>query len=296
MKKSIKFLLIFTVGLIFILIMYFIKFKFSLQNKQELNTVKYNFKLFNAQNSISYNDYMDYMNGIYYKKISDYNEYKEYKKIWPDILEMTEDSFDNNFMIITATENISMSRLTLGEVYTQDDTLYVGLKKVTNAEEFNEENNGISIIIDKELDSKEIEVFKTIETKEYLTNYINIKDLPYEYSISEAMSDNCVIIENNKCYNIEQFNEFISKTSNSINSEIRIVIIDEATGMEIMDIKYIDSLGKYIVCRDRTRIEPHYQKYNYYEYNSFEKSDIDEGHKYTFINSETNEKLELYTK
>ena len=106
MKKS----LIITFIIIILLALAYIVYNFSNKNiennsignsnsitsQNKLEIKKYNF--FNS-NEISSTE-LERINNIYYIKISNYEEYKSYKNKFPDILDMSLEDFENNFMII----------------------------------------------------------------------------------------------------------------------------------------------------------------------------------------------------
>ena len=70
---------------------------------------------------------MIYNEKIYYKKINDYSEYKVVKNRWEEIIDMQEEDFKNNFMIITAIENTSMQGLIVDKIEVDNDALYISL-------------------------------------------------------------------------------------------------------------------------------------------------------------------------
>lgn len=127
------------------------------KNKEENVTDLYTFELFRPE-SKSYLSNMTYMNNIYFKKINDYEEYSEIKKIWNGISDMSQDDFKDKFMVITVIENVSMLNLNLGEIYTDNDNLYIGLKRMKNSTE-----DGISIIIDRKMEKNDIQVYEMLE-------------------------------------------------------------------------------------------------------------------------------------
>ena len=89
------------------------------QNNLEIK----NYNLF-ISNEISNSD-LERINNIYYIKISNYEEYKSYKNKFSDILDMSIEDFENNFMIITYTENISTAYLLPYKIDVKDNTLYL---------------------------------------------------------------------------------------------------------------------------------------------------------------------------
>ena len=132
------------------------------QNKENLSKYSFEFCKFN----IDYNN-MESQNLIYYKILSSYEDYKNSNNLYS--LNLKENDFENNFFIVLAIENTSMLRLTLSEVYKENDTLYIGLDKVTNDKEFDQDNNEIIITLDNSLKASKIEVFKTIENRKYFS-------------------------------------------------------------------------------------------------------------------------------
>ena len=270
-------------------------------NIKEERQEKYEYELFTLQMTLSTQNMDGYMNKIYYKKIENYQEYISFKNICNNIQYMSEEDFNNKYMIITAVENTSMMRLTLGELYIEDNTLYIGLKKVPLSEEFDEKNNGICIIIDNSTKSDKIEVFKTIANKDFMSKYKNIKTLPKEYSIEQALQDNCVVINEAelKNYNNDVFNNFIKDVNNNLDAEVRLIYyFQPENGVQIIDIKYIENEKIYKLCIDKSRqVNSGYtleMTYNYYEYNNMEKIEkFNIMDTYKFNNNATNEEFNI---
>jgi len=162
---------------------------------------KCQYKHFNPSigNIYDYTYDMSLLNKIYYKKISTYSEYIVYKDRWTDILEMKEEDFENYFMVITVTEGTTMIGLTIGELYNDDNKLYIGLKQFKGLTEYVEGEKGISIIIPNEMKKDEIETFRTVEEYDNLVSeYVDIRSLPKEYSLAQAIEDNCYIYDRNR--------------------------------------------------------------------------------------------------
>lgn len=99
---------------------------------------------------------MIYNNKVYYKKVTTYEQYLIYKSKWNGIYDLLEEDFENSFMVITAIENVSMLGLTLTRVEEKADTLYLYLGKYPENVEYNEKNTGISIVIPKSMDKKNV--------------------------------------------------------------------------------------------------------------------------------------------
>ena len=248
----------------------------------------YNFNHFKPKisDNYSYESDMTWLNKIYYKKISTYNEYLIYKEKWNDILDMSENDFETKFMILTVIENTSMTRLTIGEIYNNSDTLYIGLAKVPYTKNFDESKTGISIIIDKEFEKENVDVFKTVSNSEFSSQNDTIKQLSENYSREKAISDKCIV---NFKENIELFEQFMKNVENNISDEIRFYN-DQDYYIHIMDISYLADEDKFVVCQDTTRNTEKNSTYNYYEYDKLEFVSSDNNFStYIMTNSETNE-------
>jgi hypothetical protein len=270
--------------LLIILVIFFILISlniYKLRNNKEIvneNNVEntqtdtlYNFKYFNLINSntdFDYSNDMSFMNSIYYKVITDYQEYSKYKEIY-DITDMNDNDFENYFLVLTITENESTKNLILESVNSDEDTLYIGLDK-NNPDEDENLPNKISIKIDKRLLRNNIEVFKTIQNTNFMTNYSDIKELPKDYSIEEAISDNCFVLTTNPATNINLLEDFLNNVQNKQDSELRIVGNEISDSIIIYDVKYVAANKKYYVCVDTSRGSSS-NLYNYFEYDAFTK-------------------------
>lgn len=282
MKKS--FIIISILTLIILATIYFLVTFQNIESPNNLsnfeNKTLYNYYYFEPSNeNFYYGNEMNFKNNIYYKTINTYEEYQKYKNLYPTIIDMNKTDFEEYFILLTITENESTKNLKLDSINSDINTLYVGLDKVTPEEEPNL-NRGISIKISNNLLRDNIEVFKTIKTTDFMNNYKNIKQLPYEYSINSALSDNCFVISTSPANNIHIFNDFLENIQMNKDSEIRIITEDTVRkNMIIYDIKYLNSLKKYYVCIDMSRvIQSDYNSnssisytYNYYEFDSFKK-------------------------
>lgn len=235
------------------------------QNKENLPKYSFEFCKFN----IDYNN-MESQNLIYYKILSSYEDYKNSNNLYS--LNLKENDFENNFFIVLAIENTSMLRLTLSEVYKENGTLYIGLDKVTNDKEFDQDNNEIIITLDNSLKASKIEVFKTIENRKYFSTdkYQDIKTLPRDYSKEQAILDKCVINYNEE--NAELINQFLEDVNNGIESQVRFYNLEPVLNMiTVEDLKYLPDKKIFIFCIDNTRNDQS-ETYNYYEYDTITKT------------------------
>ena len=215
---------------------------------------------FKQNPNYDYSQDMIYQNNFYYKKVMTYEEYEKCKEVWNDLVEMNEEDFNDNFVVIVAVENTSMLGLTVSDVSADDTTLYIKFKKDEN-EDY--DKTVTSIKISKNLDRDIIKIEKVEKNIDY-TDYERLEDLPHNYSKEQAIKDNCFVLENNEIIssNAEQLNEFINNARNGINSFIRIVsYFDEQ--VKIKDLEYKD--GEYILVSDDSRTRDKIEKF-YYNY------------------------------
>lgn len=211
----------------------------------------------NFEENINY-DYsqdMEYQNGIYYKKVTSYDEYNRYKERWENLVEMTEEDFNNYFIVISAVENTSMIGLKVSNITTDNNNLYIELFKDTN--NLDCENNVISIKIPIE-DNRNNIIFNKIGYQPNNNQYEKLTDLSKDYTKEQAIEDNCYVIENGKVIsnNKEQLSEFIENCKNKQKSFIRIVIYSSDSlldGTIVVDVEYKNN--KYYICKDTTRLK-----------------------------------------
>lgn len=215
---------------------------------------------FKQNPNYDYSQDMIYQNNFYYKKVMTYEEYEKCKEVWNNLVEMNEEDFNDNFVVIVAVENTSMLGLTVSDVSANDTTLYIKFKKDEN-EDY--DKTVTSIKISKNLDRDIIKIEKVEKNIDY-TDYERLEDLPHNYSKEQAIKDNCFVLENNEIIssNKEQLNEFVDNARNGINSFIRIVsYFDEQ--VKIKDLEYKD--GEYILVSDDSRTRDKVEKF-YYNY------------------------------
>lgn len=209
---------------------------------------------------------------FYYKKITDYEDYKKCKENIKSLLEMTEEDFRDNFLFVVISSNSNTGGLHISNVETDGTTLYV---EVDKSEAENAGKGMVSAKLDKNLDRDNV---KLTERKEetYSPDYTPIKELPKDYTLEEAVSDNCFVInEGGKVIsnNRDRISEFINNTKNGNDDFIRIVYKNnEDSGVIITDIQYVN--GEYRMCRDQSRGKYAGTGYTDYYYNTY--SDIEE--------------------
>lgn len=205
---------------------------------------------------------MEYQEGVFYKKITSYDEYIKYKQEKPQILEMIEDDFKENFLLVTEFEStFAMKDFYISNITTDSQNLYIELNRYTEQTEENMLGYVNSTKIPKSDDREKI-IVKKNELIPISTQYKSLQELPKDYSKEQAIKDNCFVLDNrNKVIssNKEQMNEFVTKSQNGENCFIRIVHYYDF-GVQITDIEYKE--GKYIICQDDTRGETGKRFYN----------------------------------
>lgn len=192
---------------------------------------------FSKQQGYDYNQNMILNNSMYYKKINTYEEYKEAKKIWDNLVDMNQKDFKSYFMIILAGENYNTTGLYISDIYTKEQKLCIELRK---KEVWSEKDTIISAKVSKELYKEEIEIINLPNDVDTTGKYKDIESILYDYSMEEAIKDNCFVInEKNQIVSNdkERLNEFVNNCNNNINDLLRICRY-ESNQTVIYDIEY----------------------------------------------------------
>lgn len=108
----------------------------------------------------------------------------------------------------------------------------------------------------------------------------NIESLPEDYTLEQAVEDNCVVLTNNeKIYNKDELDRFIQNVNNNIPDFIRVVCFTVEGDMIITDIKF-NNENNFKVCFDYTRDEyssPEDRIYRYGKYTEFGEEKTEDG-------------------
>ena len=181
--------------------------------------------------------------GIEYGIIETYEEYMEYKErdIWENMPEMTEEDFNNNFLIVITTSHLYRAGIYISDITETEDSLEIEVRT-------NDEKEDMTTIVFSKLSKdkyKENIVVKYIYETPVMEGYTDIDELPREYKIEDAIEEGCVVIKNYKFYSGEdKFYEFLEKVENGENANIRVYSKYEEKQIRVRDIEYRD--GKYI--------------------------------------------------
>lgn len=120
--------------------------------------------------------------------------------------------------------------------------------------------------------------------------YTNLKDLPYNYSVEQAIRDNCLVITT-KVFNKNRLDEFNKNVSNrygkNIPDKLRIVMTTIEGQVIITDVELRDD-GNFYMTRDLTRDE-----YSASEDRIIKESKPYSSKNYTFMKSIDNDYTEL---
>lgn len=195
----------------------------------------------------------EYVNGFIYKKIYNYNDYLKYVKNTDLSAEVEETTFNDNFIIFITTDSENRNGLLLHDYKNEDGILQINLIKNENIND--SKPVGTFVLINKEMDSKEIQI-KRVSNDMSMSSYKDIKELPKDYNMEEAIKDNCLVVAmpEKKTYNKKILEDFINDVNNKRDAEIRMCQYDFTNGkILITDLKYISDKGKFIICDDYTR-------------------------------------------
>ena len=146
---------------------------------------------YNVTQDYSQNEEMKYTDGLYYQKIMTYDKYKECRKQWNNIIEMTEDEFVDNFVMVISIESASKQGVSVCEINSDENTMYVILDRDIN-KDINDDL--IFTKINKSFNRENV-IFKL----KYNTNtYANLETLPVNYTREKALEDGCVVLNDYK--------------------------------------------------------------------------------------------------
>lgn len=206
------------------------------------NYIEYTFEL-------NLNDF-EHINGFLYKKIYNYSDFLKYKNAFNSNPEITENDFDENFIILITSERVQLNGLSLKNFYNTENTLQINL--INNKEVSKTSATTISVLLNKKMDKENIVIEKVINCME-MKSYTPIKELDKNYSKNKALQDNCLIIDQNEkqTYNKSLLDNFVNSVKNNKNCCLRIYqLINE--DILIKDIEYNPIVG-FSICYDNTR-------------------------------------------
>lgn len=214
---------------------------------------------------------MKYQNGFYYKKADNYEDYMKCKEKLSGLIDVEKKDFENNFIIVILAENTDMPGIKITNITNDEETLYIEVDKNSYEDSICNNKYLVSSMISKENEKESIVINKKI----YNTtpdNYVDIKELPKDYTKEDALKDNCLVIEDNIMSNSdkEKLGKFINNTKHNIEDFIRIAKYEtdknNKISVTIVDLQYKEN--KYLVCMDYTRNIVKNEENEYY-YNNY---------------------------
>lgn len=217
------------------------------ENIQEFynNFITKKIDILNPKSSTDYQFYDDMKQekGIYYKKVTTYEEYLTYKNMWPDLLDMTKEEFDENFMIITAAENKETINLTLNDVYADDNNLYL----IFGESNTNYDTSTVTgTKLNKELNRDNILIRDDLNIVITDSKYTKITDITTNYTKEQAIKEGCLVIKDNIIIsdNKNAMNTFYENSQNGIEGFVRAYRIYGEEDIAIIDIGFYDNKYK----------------------------------------------------
>ena len=189
-------------------------------------------------NNPDYDDYsedMEISDGIYYKRITSYQTYLKDLEKWNELVEMTEDDFNNYFIVVVAGENYDTTGLYISCIEADDDNLYIDLKK-------KDKWDGSTVIsrkIEKDLYRENIVIRNNPNVPDSSNKFISMEKIPIGYTKQQAIQDGCFVIEYNKVISDdkEEFERFIENANKGIDGFIRIYQYDIIENATIIDLE-----------------------------------------------------------
>lgn len=181
------------------------------------------------------------------------------------------------FIDYNRVSNLKIPMFVIEEGTKDNKTTYLGLGYKVEVEKYNSEGDGEQII------KTEMYMFNkfiagAISDIENKNNYKEnkIEELPKEYSLINAVLDNCVVsIHGNKIYNKDELDRFINNIENNTQDFIRCINYSTEGDMIITDV-YFERDNNFTAILDSTRDKWTNEKDRTYENCKFTKLEIEE--------------------
>ena len=185
---------------------------------------------------------------LYYRVLTNAEDYKKYKDRISEFPETDEIDFTNNFIVVVANENyrdFDEIDMEIVNIYSEDGTTKIVMKQKENPNMEDNSNVWYAIADKSELnDNVKIEVE---HKKFYHQNIKELSGISENYSTNEAISDGCIVVEENKIISEDKdaIDKFITSTENGekafirvynkCNNEIQITDINFENGIYYID-------------------------------------------------------------
>lgn len=142
-------------------------------NRSDKNINQCYYKLFDPIYNGDYNYFgeviskMENQDLIYNIKIDNFEEYRNYKEKWPEMIEISQEEFEEYYCVITAIENTSMQGLVVDNIEYENNNLYISLEKGEDGVSY----NCISYMIPRKFETNKIITIRNINENE--KEYVN---------------------------------------------------------------------------------------------------------------------------
>ncbi len=162
---------------------------------------------------------------LYYRVLTNAEDYKKYKDRISEFPETDEIDFTNNFIVVVANENyrdFDEIDMEIVNIYSEDGTTKIVMKQKENPNMEDNSNVWYAIADKSELnDNVKIEVE---HKKFYHQNIKELSGISENYSTNEAISDGCIVVEENKIISEDKdaIDKFITSTENGEKAFIRV--------------------------------------------------------------------------
>lgn len=177
---------------------------------------------------------------LHHKIITNINDYNRYKKRINELPEMTESSFDENFLVVVANTMFRQPHerdLELYDVTADETTTHIIMKQKENPD-YNKKGNIWYAVVDKTLLRENVET--KIEHK-YIENpnFVKLSELPDDYSTEDAIKDGCFVQDKEDVLSDNKYaiDEFLEKAKKEGNAFIRLYKKFEED-VTIIDLEY----------------------------------------------------------
>ena len=197
---------------------------------------------------------LEWANDFNYKKIKSIDEYNKFKSSYENIINMTEEDFENNFLLVV----FPAGDVYISDIYSDDTTLYVKIIRDYETDKKNEVP-GLKIIstkVSNSLDRDDIKIMEFSNKNTMGNEYLSIEEIVTNgYTMEEAIEDGCIVTEYNPekygnydtylvSKNQDKLDEFVEATKNGESRALRLVYYNTSY-TRYTDVTFKD--GKYKV-------------------------------------------------
>lgn len=175
-------------------------------------------------------------NGLSYKRITTYEQYQEDLKKWPELVEMTAEDFNENFVIVIVGGNYHTASLEIENIATDEKNLVVDLKQKDKFDE----TSVLTVKLSKEYERENIILRNNPIVPTPTNKFVKLEDIPVGYSVEDAIEDGCFVIKYGAVVSedSEAMDKFVEACLNDKEAFIRIYIYSKNENASIVDVEY----------------------------------------------------------